>query len=40
METRIEGETCIYYPAIINVDNINNINKFGEGTIDGNGLIF
>ena len=40
METRIEGETCIYYPAIINADNINNINIFGEGTIDGNGLKF
>ena len=40
METRIEGETCIYYPAKINIDNINNINIFGEGTIDGNGLVF
>ena len=40
METRIEGETCIYFPALINIDNINNLNIFGEGIIDGNGLIF
>ena len=40
METRIEGETCIYYPALININNINNINIFGDGIIDGNGLIF
>ena len=40
METRIEGETCIYYPALINADNINNINIFGDGIIDGNGLKF
>ena len=40
METRIEGETCIYYPALINANNINNLNIFGEGIIDGNGLIF
>ena len=40
MKTRIERETCIYYPEIINADNISNINLFGEGTIDGNGLIF
>jgi len=40
METRIEGETCIYYPALINANNINNLNIFGEDIIDGNGLIF
>ena len=40
METRIEGETCIYYPALINANNINNLIIFGEGRIDGNELIF
>lgn len=38
METRIEGETCMYYPALINADNVNNIFIGGKGRINGNGL--
>ena len=37
-ETRIEGETCIYHPALINADNVDGFIIFGEGIIDGNGL--
>ncbi len=37
-ETRIEGETCTYYPALINADNIDGFHVLGKGTIDGNGL--
>lgn len=37
-ETRIEGETCLYYPAIINVDGVDGFVVFGGGIIDGNGL--
>lgn len=40
METRIEGETCLYYPALINVDNVDRFYLLGKGTIDGNGLKF
>ena len=36
-ETRIEGETCKYYNALINVDNVDGFVLFGKGTIDGNG---
>ena len=36
--TRIEGELCNYFTALINVDNVDGFNMFGEGTIDGNGL--
>ena len=37
MQTRIEGETCIYYPALINADSVDNFKMFGDGVIDGNG---
>lgn len=37
-ETRIEGETCKYYVALINADNIDGFIMTGPGTIDGNGL--
>lgn len=37
-ETRIEGETCMYYAALINADGIDGFTMCGEGTIDGNGL--
>lgn len=40
MTTRIEGETCLYYPALINVDNVSGFNLLGEGIIDGSGLKF
>lgn len=37
-ETRIEGETCMYYPALINADGLDGFTMCGGGTIDGNGL--
>lgn len=36
--TRIEGELCDYFTALINVDNVNGFYMLGKGTIDGNGL--
>ena len=38
IETRIEGETCKYFPGLINADNIDGFTMCGKGTIDGNGL--
>lgn len=35
--TRIEGETCKYFPALINADGTDGIKICGKGTIDGNG---
>ncbi|MCM1183367.1 MAG: glycosyl hydrolase family 28 protein [Roseburia sp.] len=37
-ETRIEGETCLYYPALVNADGLDGFTLCGKGTIDGNGL--
>lgn len=37
-KTRIEGETCTYFGALINADNLDGFTISGEGTIDGNGL--
>ncbi len=37
METRIEGETCRYFSALINADRCDGFTVSGEGTIDGNG---
>lgn len=37
-ETRIEGQTCVYYPALINADSCDGFRITGEGVIDGNGL--
>lgn len=37
-ETRIEGESCMYYPALINADGVDGFIMCGGGTIDGNGL--
>lgn len=37
-ETRIEGETCPYFTALINADGVDGFTMFGPGTIDGNGL--
>lgn len=37
-ETRMEGETCLYFPALINADGVDGLCIFGGGTIDGNGL--
>ena len=38
MPTRIEGESCLYFSALINVDNVNGFVMCGKGTIDGNGM--
>ncbi len=37
-ETRIEGETCLYYPALINADGCDGFTITGEGVVDGHGL--
>ena len=37
METRIEGETCLYYPALINADHCDGLKLTGDGIIDGHG---
>lgn len=37
-ETRIEGETCQYFAALINADGVDGFTMCGSGTIDGNGL--
>ena len=36
-ETRIEGEICKYFSALINVDHLDGFTLTGPGTIDGNG---
>ena len=38
--TRIEGETCRYFPALINGDGLDGFTISGKGTIDGNGLYY
>ena len=35
--TRIEGQTCTYFTALINVENVQGFTMCGPGTIDGNG---
>ncbi|MCM1174424.1 MAG: glycosyl hydrolase family 28 protein [Blautia sp.] len=37
-ETRIEGETCRYFAALVNADGVDGFTMCGPGTIDGNGL--
>lgn len=37
VETRIEGQTCQYYSALINADGCDNFKIAGKGEIDGNG---
>ena len=37
-QTRIEGESCLYYPALINADRVDGFVMCGKGTVDGNGL--
>lgn len=37
-ETRMEGETCRYFAALINADGLDGFTMCGPGTIDGNGL--
>lgn len=36
-ETRIEGQTCQYFSALINAEGLNGFTIAGPGTIDGNG---
>ena len=36
--TRIEGETCRYFTALINAEDVDGFTLCGEGMIDGNGL--
>lgn len=38
LETRIEGQTCRYFAALVNADSIADLTIAGRGTIDGNGL--
>lgn len=38
MMTRIEGESCKYFPALVNADGLDGFTISGKGTIDGNGL--
>lgn len=37
-KTRIEGETCSYFAALINADGLDGFTMCGPGTVDGNGL--
>ena len=37
MDTRIEGESCRYLPALINADHCDGFTMLGPGTVDGNG---
>lgn len=37
-ETRMEGETCRYFAALINGDGLDGFTMCGPGMIDGNGL--
>lgn len=36
-ETRIEGQTCKYFTALVNADGVDGFTISGKGTIDGNG---
>lgn len=38
LKTRIEGETCNYFSALVNADGLDGFTISGKGTIDGNGL--
>ena len=40
LTTRIEGETCKYFCALVNADSIDGFTISGQGTIDGNGLSY
>ena len=40
LTTRIEGETCKYFSALVNADGLNGFTISGRGTIDGNGLSY
>ena len=38
LESRIEGECCKYFPAVVNADGLDGFTISGKGTLDGNGL--
>lgn len=38
LQTRMEGESCLYFSALINADSIDGFKIYGKGTIDGNGM--
>ena len=38
LDTRIEGQSCKYFAALVNADGCNGFHLTGEGCIDGNGL--
>jgi len=38
MDTRMEGQCCKYFPALVNADGCDGFRMGGEGTINGNGL--
>lgn len=38
--TRIEGQTCTYFPALINIEGVDGFVLGGHGLIDGNGTEF
>ena len=38
LSTRIEGETCDYFAALINADGVNGFSISGKGAVDGNGF--
>ena len=40
MDTRIEGESCRYFAALINAEHCDGLTILGPGTIDGNGFRF
>lgn len=39
-DTRIEGETCKYFTALVNADGLDGFTITGKGTIDGNGQAY
>lgn len=38
MNTRIEGQTCKYFCALLNADGLDGVTIAGKGVVDGNGL--
>ncbi len=40
VETRIEGQTCKYFSALVNADSLDGFSISGKGTIDGNGYYY
>ena len=38
--TRIEGQTCKYFPALVNIDGVDGFVLGGPGLLDGNGTEF